>query len=77
MHAVLGLLEYDGASLYNASVRVGPTGLVGKYREIHLPGLGVDKFVQPGNLGFTVCGTPSVRIGLNFAMTAAFRKAHG
>ena len=72
VHTVFGLLEHDGSSLYNAAVLAGPMGLVGKYRKIHLPGLGVDKFVQPGNLGFTVCETPLARIGLNICYDGCF-----
>ena len=72
VHAVFGLLELAGTSLFNAAVLVGPSGPVGKYRKIHLPGLGVDKFVQPGNLGFAVCDTPSARIGLNICYDGCF-----
>ena len=72
VHAIFGLLEQEGTSLYNAAVLAGPNGLVGKYRKIHLPGLGVDKFVQPGNLGFTVYETPSARIGLNICYDGCF-----
>src|SRR5262245_31203639 len=72
VHAVFGLLERDGSDLYNAAVLVGPRGLAGKYRKIHLPGLGVDKVVQPGNLGFTVCQTPLARIGLNICYDGCF-----
>jgi len=72
VHAIFGLLERDGSDLYNAAVLVGPRGLAGKYRKIHLPGLGVDKVVQPGNLGFTVCHTPLARIGLNICYDGCF-----
>jgi len=72
VHAIFGLLEHDGRSLYNAAVLASPNGLVGKYRKIHLPGLGVDKFVQPGNLGFTICETPLARIGLNICYDGCF-----
>jgi predicted amidohydrolase len=50
VHAVVGLLEKDGEDYYNASVLIGPAGLIGKYRKLHLPYLGVDRFVRPGNL---------------------------
>ena len=50
IHAVLGLLEKEGDHIFNAAVLIGPQGIVGKYRKIHLPGLGVDKYVQPGIL---------------------------
>ena len=71
-HAVLGLLEREGNHIFNAAVLIGPRGIVGKYRKIHLPGLGVDKFVQPGDLGFPVYDTALGRIGLNICYDGAF-----
>src|SRR4051794_27111870 len=49
VHAITGLLERDGDTLYNASILVGPDGLIGSYRKTHLPFLGVDRFVTPGD----------------------------
>jgi predicted amidohydrolase len=49
VHVVCGLLEVDGADLYNAAVLVGPDGLIGSYRKTHLPFLGVDRFTRPGD----------------------------
>jgi predicted amidohydrolase len=72
VHAIFGLLERDGANLYNAAVLAGAKGLAGRYRKIHLPGLGVDKFVQPGDLGFIVCETAVARIGLNICYDGCF-----
>lgn len=70
--AVFGLLERDGGDLYNAAVLAGPSGMAGRYRKIHLPSLGVDKFVQPGNLGFPVCETAMAHIGLNICYDGCF-----
>src|SRR5688572_15276786 len=39
---ICGLLEVEAGRLYNAAVLVGPEGLIGKYRKIHLPFLGID-----------------------------------
>ena len=64
LHAVIGLLEKDGSSYYNASALVGPAGLIGKYRKLHLPYLGVDRFVTPGDLPPEVHETAIGRIGL-------------
>jgi predicted amidohydrolase len=36
VHIVAGLAERDGGSLYNTAVLVGPSGLIGTYRKIHL-----------------------------------------
>ena len=49
IHAITGLLERDGDTLYNAAILVGPDGLIGSYRKTHLPFLGVDRFVTPGD----------------------------
>ncbi|WP_395307385.1 carbon-nitrogen hydrolase family protein [Mycobacterium sp. AMU20-3851] len=47
--AAIGLLERDGDHIYNSAVLVGPDGLVGSYRKQHLPRLGADNFVDPGD----------------------------
>src|SRR2546423_14605836 len=49
LYVVCGLLERDGDMLRNAAVFVGPDGLIGAYRKTHLPFLGVDRFVVPGD----------------------------
>ena len=69
---MFGLLEKEGDHIFNAAVLIGPQGVVGKYRKVHLPGLGVDKFVQPGDLGFPVHETALGRIGLNICYDGAF-----
>src|SRR6476620_1100700 len=63
VHAITGLLERDGDTLYNAAILIGPDGLIGSYRKTHLPFLGVDRFVTPGD-GFKVLDTSLGRVGL-------------
>src|SRR5438093_3369573 len=63
VHAITGLLERDGDTLYNAAILVGPHGLIGSYRKTHLPFLGVDRFVTPGD-ELKVFDTALGRIGL-------------
>jgi predicted amidohydrolase len=63
VHAITGLLERDGDTLYNAAILVGPDGLIGSYRKTHLPFLGVDRFVTPGG-EFKVFDTALGRVGL-------------
>ena len=63
IHAITGLLEREGDALYNAAILVGPDGLVGSYRKTHLPFLGVDRFVTPGD-EFKVFDTALGKIGL-------------
>jgi 5-aminopentanamidase len=47
--AVVGLLERDGDKVFNAAALIGPDGIVGTYRKQHLPRLGADVFVDPGD----------------------------
>ena len=62
LHVVAGILERDGAMLFNAAVIIGPDGPVGSYRKVHLWGDEAQYFT-PGNLGFPVFDTPLGRIG--------------
>jgi len=71
MHVVCGLLERDGDTLRNAAVLVGPDGLVGTYRKTHLPFLGVDRFVVPGD-ELSVYETPLGRIGVEICYDLRF-----
>src|SRR5215470_7265854 len=47
-HAVVGFIERDGPKYFNAAMVIGPEGLVATYRKVHLPYLGVDRFLTPG-----------------------------
>ncbi len=71
MHAITGLLERDGDTLYNAAILVGPDGLIGSYRKTHLPFLGVDRFVTPGD-ELPVWDTPLGRIGVEICYDLRF-----
>lgn len=75
VHAVVGFIERDGANCFNAAMLVGPGGLVGCYRKAHLPFLGVDRFLTPGNRQFGVCELPAGRIGVNICYDASFPEA--
>lgn len=50
---VAGLVERSGRALYNASVLVGPRGIIGVYRKIHLF-YEEKQWFTPGNLPFKV-----------------------
>ncbi len=71
MHLVCGLLERDGDTLRNSAVLVGPDGLIGTYRKTHLPFLGVDRFVVPGD-ELNVYDTPLGRIGVEICYDLRF-----
>src|SRR5689334_11651783 len=57
-HAVVGFIERAGDSFYNAAMVVGPEGVVGSYRKVHLPFLGVDRFLTPGDRPFEITRLP-------------------
>ncbi len=72
IHAIVGLLEADGSSIYNAAAFIAPNALVGHYRKIHLPYLGIDRFLTPGDRPFRVYDSEVGQIGLNICYDAAF-----
>lgn len=72
LHCVAGLLERDGGRLRNTAVLVGPEGLVGLYRKTHLPFLGVDRFVVPGEEAPEVFETSLGRIGIEICYELRF-----
>jgi len=73
--AVFGLLERDGDDLFNACALVGPEGLLGSYRKVHLPHLGIDRFTTPGDRGFQVHDAGPARIGLSICYDGSFPEA--
>lgn len=75
IHVIAGLLERDGDRLFNACVLVGPRGVVGTYRKVHLPYLGVDRFTTPGDRPFAVHEAGDLRIGMNICYDGAFPEA--
>ena len=72
VHVIYGLLEAYGPRIYNACVLVGPQGVVGSYRKIHLPYLGVDRFTTPGDRPFAVQEAAGMRIGMNICYDGGF-----
>ncbi len=70
--AAFGFLEKSGDELYNACALVGPQGRIGTYRKVHLPFLGVDRFVDPGNRPFAVHEAGGVRVGMHICYDAGF-----
>ncbi len=69
---VLGMLERDEDRLYNACVLVGPGGLVGSYRKVHLPCLGVDRFADLGDRPFAVYDAGGLKIGMHICYDGTF-----
>ncbi|GAA2439321.1 nitrilase family protein [Actinomadura vinacea] len=58
-----GLTELAGDRVYNGAVLIGPGGLAGVYRKVHLWN-DEKRIYSPGDLGFPVFDTPIGRIGL-------------
>ena len=72
VYAVIGFIEQQGERYYNAAMVVGPTGIVGSYRKVHLPFLGVDRFLTPGDRPFAIITLPFGCIGVNICYDASF-----
>ncbi|MFO0974887.1 MAG: carbon-nitrogen hydrolase family protein [Planctomycetaceae bacterium] len=72
---IFGMLELSGKDLFNAAVLIGPDGLIGSYRKVHLPYLGVDRFTTPGDRPFEVFTAGSVRIGMLICYDGGFPEA--
>ena len=72
---VFGFLELAGEHVYNALALIGKNGVVGGYRKIHLPHLGVDRFTTSGENAASVFDMPLGRIGLNICYDSSFPEA--
>lgn len=63
VYIVGGVCERDGEKFYNAAAFVGPGGLIGRYRKVHL--WDEEKlFFEPGDLGLNVYHMPFGRVGI-------------
>lgn len=77
LHLVIGFLESaksaDGTTkLFNASAVVGPSGVVASYRKVHLPMLGVDRWVDRGDRPYAVHQVGQARVGLAICYDCSF-----
>jgi len=72
LYVIIGLLEKDRGKYYNAAALLGPSGLIGKYRKLHLPYLGIDRFVNHGDLPLRVYETDVGRIGIGICYDSDF-----
>jgi predicted amidohydrolase len=62
-HAVLGLPEREGKSVFNSAIVVGQEGLIGRYRKLHLFDREKERF-DAGNLLLQVFDIGGAKIGL-------------
>ena len=74
-YAVVGFIESSDGKFYNSAMLVGPQGLVGSYRKVHLPFLRVDRFLTPGDRPFQVFDLPFGKVGINICYDASFPEA--
>lgn len=70
--AVVGMVERDGDRVFNAAVLVGPGGRVTSYRKVHLPCVGLDRFIDPGDRPFAVHDLGGLRVGLGVCFDLSF-----
>lgn len=77
--AIFGMLELDTSGqkerIFNAAVLVGPQGMIGSYRKVHLPYLGIDMYTSYGDRLFAVHNAGDLRVGMNICYDAAFPEA--
>jgi len=65
VYTVIGLIERDDDKCFNSIALLGPEGFVGKYRKLHLPYLGLDRFASHGDLPLKIFDTEVGKIGMN------------
>lgn len=71
-YAIAGFIEADGDMFYNAAMIVGPDGVVGSYRKVHMPYIGIDRFLTPGDRPFQVFDLPFGKVGVNICYDISF-----
>ena len=69
---VFGMLERVGESFFNACALIGPAGFTVRYRKVHLPVLGVDRFATPGDRPFAVHDLGGLKLGINICYDGSF-----
>ena len=74
---VVGFVESDGKRLFNSAALIDSRGMVGCYRKIHLPHLGVDRFVDRGDREYQAFSAATKRdgpvsVGLAICYDASF-----
>ena len=68
----LGFLERNGDKLHNAAALIGPDGIIGNYRKIHLPHLGIDRYVDRGDIPYRPIDAGAAKIGLGICYDCSF-----
>ena len=73
--AIYGTLERVGDHLHNVALLVGPEGLLGCYRKMHLPYLGIDRFTSRGQEPAEVYELAGLRLGMLICYDLGFPEA--
>ncbi|MEE2826673.1 MAG: carbon-nitrogen hydrolase family protein [Planctomycetota bacterium] len=73
--AIVGFLEREGEHVFNSLALVDGSGVLGTYRKVHLPMLGIDRFTMPGSGPFEVIPTRLGRLGMNICYDSSFPEA--
>lgn len=74
MHIVTGFAEKAGAMCFNTALLLGPPGIIGKYRKVHL--FNAEKYYfDRGDLPFPVFSIGDVKIGLMICFDWIFPEA--
>lgn len=68
---VFGFVERDGETLFNSAALATRDGQRHFYRKVHLPYLGVDRFVEAGN-AFPVFTVEGLRVGIGICYDCSF-----
>ncbi|MDQ1279612.1 MAG: Amidohydrolase [Thermoproteota archaeon] len=63
VYVVIGLVEREGDKCFNSLSILGPKGFIGKYRKLHLPYLGLDRFVSHGDIPLRILDTEVGKLG--------------
>lgn len=63
LHLAFGYPESSNGKFYNSAALIGPDGVIGNYRKLHLWDE-ENRFFEPGDLGHPVYETPIGKIGM-------------
>ena len=72
IYVVYGTLEKNGNKIHNTAVLVGPEGIIGTYRKIQPPHMGIDHFCEQGADVPRIFKTAIGNIGMMICMDTAF-----
>lgn len=76
LHAVVGFIERDGERVFNSAALIADDGrILGAHRKLHLPCLGVDRFVDQGDREPEVYETSAGRVSMLICADMIFPEA--